>query len=446
MPTDPHIRAPDATIDRAGVLWSNSVAQLIGVVCARISRAAGILFAARTLGPDAFGRVATGLAGYEMLRVIGEAGLDTRLIRHAAQDPTVALTAARHTIWLKIRLYVIAALAGLVIAATTSGLSGAAMLGALAIGTLGTAVVGSAQAIATARLDARSLIAYQAAAGILFFILVTGATRVAGTPLGTAVAIGIGDLLAGAVMLAYARLPLRSWGRPTPAAADWAALRESWPIAAIGIVGTTYTRLGVAGLALLWGSAAVAQYGVSYRLVEVFLLASSAVTGSAYAVTSRIDAEKGAQGSRPLLEAILRRVAVPVLILSTLVVIGAPLLPVLFGASYQPAVATTRVLAWALPAMFVNGLLTAHLYGRGRFPTVLRIALVNLVVNVLALAVLLPRNGPPAAAMAVVCTECGNTVLQSRAAGLGAAAWSIRVAATSLAAGALMFWMAIHGR
>jgi O-antigen/teichoic acid export membrane protein len=442
--TDPPLRAPDAIVDRAGVLWSNSVAQLIGVVCARLSRAAGILLTARALGPEGFGQLATGLAGYEMLRVIGEAGLDTRLIRLAARDPGTAELAARRTIWLKIRLYAVATLAGVLLAVATTGTGGAALLGALAFGLVGVAVTGSSQALATARLDARGLIPYQAIAGLVFFVLVTTLARLIGTPIAGAIAIGLGDTAAGVILFLYTRISLSRRYTPRPRTGDWTALKEAIPIGAIGIIGTAYARLGIAALAVFWGTAAVAQYGVSYRVVEVFLLASSAVSGSAYAVTSRIDVAEGVEGTRVLLDDVLRRVAPPALLLSAAVVAGAPLLPILFGASYSPAVATTRVLAWALPAMFVNGLLTAHLYGRGRFRTVLGIAAVNLVVNVSALAVLLQFSGPPAAAMAVVCTECGNSFLQSRAAGLGARSWSMRVAGISLAAGLVMFGVAIH--
>jgi O-antigen/teichoic acid export membrane protein len=443
--TDPPIRAPDAILDRAGVLWSNSVSQLIGVVCARLSRAAGILLTARALGAEGFGQLATGLAGYEMLRVIGEAGLDTRLIRLAAQEPGTAELAARRTIWLKIRLYAVATLAGVLLALSTTGRNGAALLGALSFGLVGVAVTGSSQALATARLDARGLIPYQAIAGLVFFVLVTTLARLIATPVAGAIAIGLGDTAAGAILFAYTRISLPRGENLGPRTADWTALKEAIPIGAIGIIGTAYARLGVGALAVFWGTAAVAQYGVSYRVVEVFLLASSAVSGSAYAVTSRIDVDEGVAGTRVLLDDVLRRVAPPALLISAAVVTGAPLLPILFGASYGPAVATTRVLAWALPAMFVNGLLTAHLYGRGRFRTVLGIAVVNLVVNVAALAVLLQFSGPPAAAMAVVCTECGNSFLQSRAAGLGPRSWSMRVAGISLAAGLVMFAVAIHG-
>jgi PST family polysaccharide transporter len=441
---DQPLAASSGALDRSAALWSNSVAQLIGVVIARVSRAGGILYAARALGPDAFGLVATALAAYEMLRVTGEAGLDTRLIRHAAQHPATAASATRQTLWLKLRLYAVFAVAAVALAAWQSGPAGALLLGALAIGTPGLAVVGSSQAIATARLDARGLIGYQAVAGVLFFLLVAGAAYLVRTPTATALALGVGDLAAGAVLLGYVALRLRLTERSPRAVSDWAALKESWPVGAIGILGTAYARVGIAGLALYWGSAAVAQYGVSYRVVEVFLLASSAVAGSAYAVTARVEAEEGGGQARALLDGVLRRVAVPVLVIGMGVAVAATWLPALFGTAYLPAVTTTRVLAWSLPVMFVNGLLTAHLYGRGRFHTVLRIALINLGVTVLVLAVLLPSGGPPAAALAVVCTECANTWLQSRAAGLARGAWSWRVAAVCMAAGAVTFALGRH--
>lgn len=443
--TDQPVAASNAARDPSAALWSNSVAQLIGVVIARLSRAGGILFAARALGPDAFGRVAVALAAYEMVRVIGEAGLDTRLIRLAAQHPATMAGATRDTIWLKVRLYAGLTVVAIGAAALTSGTPAAGLLAVLLIGTPGLAASGSAQAIATARLDARGLIRYQGSAGILYFVLVAGAARFVGTSVATGLALGLGDLVAGGVMLSYVTARVRLTGAFARTASDWAALRESWPVGVIGIVGTAYARLGIWALALMWGSAAVAQYGVSYRVVEVFLLASSAVAGSAYAVTSRVEVEEGSERSRILLDGVLRRVAVPVLLIGLGVAVAAAALPTLFGSAYQLAVPTTRVLAWSLPAMFVNGLLTAHLYGRGQFRMVLRIALTNLVVNATTLALFLPKGGPPAAAFAVVCTESANTLLQSRAAGLGPRSWALRVAVLSFAAGLLTFGLAHHG-
>src|SRR6267378_3239133 len=78
-----------------GRLWTNSGAQLAGAIIARVSRAGAILTAARLLGPEGFGIIATGLAGYEMLRVLGELGLDTRLIRRVAQATGTAAAETR---------------------------------------------------------------------------------------------------------------------------------------------------------------------------------------------------------------------------------------------------------------------------------------------------------------------------------------------------------------
>src|SRR5207245_11351274 len=98
----------------------------------------------------------------------------------------------------------------------------------------------------------------------------------------------------------------------TSPASDRAALSESWPVGGVTAVATAYGRLGIGALALTAGATAVAQYGVAYRVVEVFLLASSAVAGAAYAATARVAAAGPDGASRALLEGSLKRTAVPV--------------------------------------------------------------------------------------------------------------------------------------
>src|SRR5438309_3382781 len=400
-------------------LWPNSAALLAGTVIARFSRAGAFLLSARMLGPDGFGVVAAGLASYEMLRVIGEAGLDTRLIRRVAQDPhETGGRDAWDTIALKVKIAAVLLVLGASLARSTAGGSGLIIFMALGVGTFGLAVSGSAIALATARLDARRLLPYQAFAGLIFFLAVVGLTLQLRTPTSTALAIGLGDVAGGTVMGACV---WRSGMTLLPRAgthSGLAALRESWPVGGVNILATAYARLGIVVLAVSWGSAAVAQYGVSYRVVEVFLLASSAVAVTSYAVTARLEAVGSEGATHALVSAILRRTAIPLLALATAVSAGAQILPVALGDRYAPAVATTRVLAYALPPMFVNGLLSAHLYGRGRYHTVLRIALANLVLNSALVILLVPAKGPPAVALAVVATESVNTALQSRAAGL----------------------------
>src|SRR5262249_43416485 len=165
----------------------------VGVVWAGVRGGAGIGLMARALGPDGFGQLATGLAGYEMLRVIGEAGLDTRLIRLAAQDPGGAQLAARQTIWLKFRLYAVATLAGALLALSEGGRKGAGLVGALSGGLVGVALPGSSQAVGPARVGGRGLIPFQAGAGLVFFVVVTALAPLIGAPVAGAIAVGLGD-------------------------------------------------------------------------------------------------------------------------------------------------------------------------------------------------------------------------------------------------------------
>jgi len=427
-----------------GRLWTNSGAQLAGAIIVRVSRAGAILTAARLLGPEGFGIVATGLAGYEMLRVLGELGLDTRLIRRVAQQPGTAAAETRHTIALKASLAAALAVLALLLTTLTLGRSAALVLAGLSLGLFGIAAAGSVQALATGRLEATRLLPYQAVAGAVFFAGVAGATALFWRPAVTAVAIGACDLFGGWIVSLYARIP--GDGRRETTGPHWpwrGALRESWPVGAVNVLATAYGRLGIAVIAVAWGSVAVAQYGVSYRVVEVFLLAAGAVAASAFAVTARLDAQDPA-AARELLDHILGRVALVTLAAAAAVAAGATLLPAVLGARYAGAVPTTEVLAFALPPMFVNGLLTAHLYGRGRFATVLRIAAGNLCLNGVLVVLLIPRYGPPGAALAVVATEVANTAWQSRAAGLPAGSWTWRIAGLSLIAGLVIFLLGNH--
>jgi O-antigen/teichoic acid export membrane protein len=216
-------------------------------------------------------------------------------------------------------------------------------------------------------------------------------------------------------------------------------LRESWPVAAVNILATTYARLGVWFLAIQWGSSAVAQYGVSYRVVEVFLMASAAVGSSAFAVTARLQQDGAPGAAEGLLEHVVGRVVWVLVLLVAAVIMAASFLPDLLGVEYAPAAGVTRVLACALPPMFLNGLLTANLYGKGRYRTVLRIAVLNLVVNIGLLVALVPSLGAPGVAVAVLTTEALNTALQARAAGLSPRSPPLLIATLSLSLGVLLF-------
>ena len=131
-------------------LWLNSGALLAGAIIARLSRASAILICARLLRPERFGEVVAALAAYEMLRVIGEAGLDTRLIRHVAREPTQTRNLTATTISLKIKIYTFLIASGLAVAILRISSADWHVFASIAIGTFGIAVTGSAQAVVTA--------------------------------------------------------------------------------------------------------------------------------------------------------------------------------------------------------------------------------------------------------------------------------------------------------
>ena len=437
--TEPDHTSPSSHVRWRSQLWWNSAGQLAGTLLARLSRAGGILLAARFLGPATFGVVATGLAAYELLRVATEVGLDTRLIRRVAPSPAGGRQELKRTIGLKTRIALLVVVVAIAVAWITGGRQSAVVTAGLAFGVFGLAAAGSVQALATARLEAPRLVPYQAVAGVLFCGGVAGTAILTHSETLTALAVGLADLVGGGIQLGYAARP-RDEATPAPTWSAWEALRESWPVGAVNVMSTAYGRLGVGVLAVSWGATAVAQYGVSYRVVEAFLMAAAAVSASAFAVTARLDAAGSDAGSAiALLDHLLGRLALLTLAIAGGIIASASLLPVALGEQYRGAVATTQVLAFALPPMFLNGILTAHLYGRGRFKTVMRIGIVNLFTNAALVVLLIPTAGPLGAALAIVGTETANTMWQSRAAGLGPRAWTWWVAALCFGAGLCVF-------
>ncbi|HTH65989.1 MAG TPA: oligosaccharide flippase family protein [Gemmatimonadales bacterium] len=438
--TEPDQTSPSSHVRWRSQLWWNSAGQLAGTLLARLSRAGGILLAARFLGPATFGIVATGLAAYELLRVATEAGLDTRLIRRVAPSPAGGRQELKRTIGLKTRIALLVVVVAIAAAWITGGRQSSVVTAGLALGVFGLAAAGSVQALATARLEAPRLVPYQAVAGVLFCGGVAGTAILTHSDTLTALAVGLADLVGGGIQLGYAMHPRDTSSAAPPAWSAWEALRESWPVGAVNVMSTAYGRLGVGVLAVSWGATAVAQYGVSYRVVEAFLMAAAAVSASAFAVTARLDAAGSDAGSATaLLDHLLGRLALLTLAIAGAIIAGASLLPVALGEQYRGAVATTQVLAFALPPMFLNGILTAHLYGRGRFKTVMRIGIVNLITNAALVALLIPTTGPLGAAFAIVGTESANTMWQSSVAGLGPRAWTWWVAALCFGAGLCMF-------
>lgn len=191
-----------------------------------------------------------------------------------------------------------------------------------------------------------------------------------------------------------------------------ALLRRGFPIALTAFLVMAYSRLDVMVLARRLDPAAVAYYGVAFRVTEPFQIVAAAFGLSVFSRFS-VWFRDGATFLRAsALRYLGATLAYGMVAAGALMLIAPPVIERLLP-DYAPAVPILRLLSVALVFRVVNATLAGILQGAGRFRLLTLIAAGNLGVVFALLAVFVPRFGAPGAALALLLAEALNTAVQA---------------------------------
>jgi len=441
---------PAATALSPRRIAAGAGAKLLAEVVARLVSFGVVLWAARQLGPADFGLYLYGLG----LGFVVAQGADLGLHLLVAREVAARGRAAQHLVRSALRIKLaLAGAAALLLAALTWGHPAPVQSALLALG--GALVVNGFIEFAGHVFRGNQELQREVR-------LLTGARLFAAGAVAVLLWLG-GDLLAlglvtfGAAVAgcAAALVLLRREGwlagsDEPPVPVDRAAprvgelLREAAPLGLALVFSVAYLRVGWLLLFALAGEEAVAQLGVAQRLLEVAQLVPAAILAAvfpAYARTFRTDpaaARRLARGSAAALGVLA--------LVGTGVLLGTAhgLVPALFGPAYTAAIPVLRVLALALPAMFLSYLLTHVLIARGAQGLVAAFGGVVLVVHAVVSLSLIPTWGAVGVAASMVLVEavllacCGMALWATRDAHGGGRAPSrpLRAGRARLATGA----------
>jgi O-antigen/teichoic acid export membrane protein len=190
------------------------------------------------------------------------------------------------------------------------------------------------------------------------------------------------------------------------------ALRRAAPIGLLALATVAYYRSGTIALAVLADPTQTAAFTVAASIAFGLLLLPNAITT---ALLPRLSAETDSDGlvasARPAL-------GWTILLASVVSVVAAgvgPLaLPLVLGAEYSAAATPFVVLCLGLPIIAASGVIGTALLSVGR-TRVLGIQVgCTLVVNVVALALLVPALGAVGASLATIACELTGLVLLVR--------------------------------
>ncbi len=183
-------------------------------------------------------------------------------------------------------------------------------------------------------------------------------------------------------------------------------VRGSMPMAILGALGMLYQRTAILMMSTLAGPAATGPFSAGLRTVEAAKTAHVAAWGALYPAFAEDHAHEVRSTADAPARSLLPLVVLAVVTAAALTALADPLVPILFGAGFGPAVAAVRILAWVLIPYTIASHRTLVLVAarrEGEVAWALALALVTLTV-VGALSI--PSNGIVGACWAALVAEC----------------------------------------
>jgi len=183
-----------------------------------------------------------------------------------------------------------------------------------------------------------------------------------------------------------------------------AAAAEALPLWVATLFSLLYFKGDVVILKAVAGDVEVGAYSAAYKIFEGLMIVPSVVLAATFPPLARAngDPERQRRWEAALVALLL---ALGLGVGAALYLASDRLIGVVYGAGFARAVPSLRVLAGALPILFLNFGLTHFLIARDLGRRNLLFAALMLVVNVAANLILVPRMLGPGAAWATLLTE-----------------------------------------
>jgi O-antigen/teichoic acid export membrane protein len=386
---------------------ANMLLKAFSLPLEKVCRLVLVIVAAPLLGQAGFGRFQFAATVTTLLALGTDLGLGLWTTRALARRRLPAGTVVRTGLAVRALAALPYAAATAVVAATTEAGQGRAALLLLGVAALASGFVDHFGAV----FRGQERFADETRLNVLRALLVAGG-GLAGIALGHSLSALAGGMAAGSVAVALAGLPAVKARTPAGGAVDRLlarqALGEALPIWLAGLLSLLYFRGDAVLLQILRGDAELGIYSAAYKIFEGSMLVPAILLAAAFPPLAR------AHSDRP------RQRRWEGLVLAALLALGllggavcrlaaAPIVALVFGPAFAPAVASLRVLALGLPLLFVNYGLTHFLIARDLGGKNLVLAAAMLALNVALNLLLIPRLGGPGAAWATVATEAALT-------------------------------------
>jgi O-antigen/teichoic acid export membrane protein len=389
----------------------NVVIKALSVPVEKACRLVLMVVAAPILGAAAFGSYQFAFAATAMLALCTDLGMGVWTTRALARDrtraPAIVATA--------LRLRVVASFPYLAVIALAAALAGPGdtrrALALLGLAALVNAYVDYLLAIFRGFERLADEAHLNVARAVFISIGGLGALAIRHSVASLSAGLFVGMLVVGVYGL---RLLRRGYGLDVRAGRFdrelWrAAASEALPLWLATLFSLLYFKGDVVVLKAVAGDGEVGAYSAAYKIFEGLMIVPSVVLAATFPPLARAkdDPERQRRWEAALVALLL---ALGLGVGAALYAMSDRLIGLVYGPAFVRAVPSLRVLAGALPILFLNFGLTHFLIARDLERRNLMFAALMLVVNVAANLVLVPRMLGPGAAWATLLTEVALTI------------------------------------
>jgi len=194
-------------------------------------------------------------------------------------------------------------------------------------------------------------------------------------------------------------------------------LKKSYPFWFIGLFTLIYYRTDMVMLSLLRGDYETGIYRAAYTLIEVSFVIPKIVFSTTIPSMAKLWEE-----DKKSLETLLRKSFQILGLIGILSIAGYYIFArfgilIIFGEKFLPSIPVLKILAFAVPFMFLNSLLGSYMNAIGKELMFTKITGCTAMINVILNYLLIPVYGPEGAAIATVISQgitLGNILLTHR--------------------------------
>lgn len=406
MSDPPYLKHVEKTVAGPERISRNSLWVFIGQVGSALFSFAAIFFLTRYLGPEKFGLYSTALSLALMLIPLSDFGFDMYMTRTISTDTSRLAGELSSTLTIKCILAL--AVWGLMLLCAVLLKYDAALIGYVALLGLSLAIMSVAQsftgafrAIRRMRYESLSLLAGRGATALFIILLIL---------MKASLPVIILSYLAGSIILLVVSYYLLR--RLAPEFRFFCGLgfwrerfRGALPFGLTLIFSAIYFKIDMVILSKVQDPSWVGFYSSAQNLINGSLMLAMPLVVAIFPAMAAVYAAQKADAHK-----IFRQGMVFILLLGLPLGIGTALMSgsiiaLIYGSQYAPAAALLAIVAWKIPIVYTTLLIGNGMGAVGFQRTVAWVSGINVIFNIVANLIFIPRYGARAAAIITVTTE-----------------------------------------